>query len=108
MSHPKAIIYLSKRHVIRRPQGIRELAFFPFGNSGKRFRLGFGKRRNIIRQFGQIEISVREFVKTISFGIRDETKYRSGIQESDFVQDSGKDEISFVNSGKSKYLSLIH
>ena len=60
--------------------GIREWAFFPFGNSGKwkisfgnsgkRFRSGFGKRRNIVREFGKIEIFVREFVKTISFGIR--------------------------------------
>ena len=71
MFHAKAIIHLYKRHVISPPQGIRELAFFPFGNSGKRFiRSGFGKRRNIVREFGKIEIFVREFVKTISFGIR--------------------------------------
>ena len=85
MFHAKAIVHLSKRHVISPPppggSGIRELAFFPFGNSGKRFRLGFGKRRNVFREFWKIETFIREFVKTLSFGIRDDMKYRSGIWE---------------------------
>ena len=78
MFRAKAIVHLSKRHVIRPPpggSGIRELAFFPFGNSGKRFRSGFGKRRNIVREFGKIEIFVREFVKMIFSGF-----FGSGIR----------------------------
>ena len=40
---------------------------------------------------------VREFRNGPFFG-----KYRSGIRENDFVRDSGIDDISFENSGKSK------
>ena len=61
MFHAKAIVHLSKRHVISPPlQGVREFGNWPF--------------------------------------------FRSGIRESDFVWDSGKDEMSFGNSGKSKHL----
>ena len=71
MFHAKAIVHLSKRHVISPPlQGVREFGNWPF------FRSGTWENRNIC----------------------------SGIRENDFVWDSGKDEMSFGNSGKSKHL----
>ena len=93
MFHAKAIVHLSKRHVISPPPSRG------FGNSG----IGL--------------FSVREFGKAISFGIREKTKclsgilenrnIYSGIRENAFFRDSGWYEISFGNSGKSKYLFMI-
>ena len=81
MFHAKAIVHLSKRHVIRPPRG--------FGNSG----IGL--------------FSVREFGKAISFGIREKTKYRSGIRENRDIC-SGIRENDFVrDSDKTKYRSGI-
>ena len=62
-----------------------------------------------VRQFGNgpfFRSGIRENGKYHS-GIWENGKYRSGIRENDFVRDSEKDEkdeISFGNSGKSKYL----
>ena len=54
-----------------------------------------------------MENIVREFGKTISFGIREKTKYRSGIRENRNIC-SGIRENDFVrDSDKTKYRSGI-
>ena len=55
MFHAKAIIYLFKKHVMRSPRG-----FFSRSGIRKRFRSGFWKRQNIVREFGRIEIFVHD------------------------------------------------
>ena len=61
--------------------GIGENGKYRPGIREKDFVRDLGKDESIVREFGKIEIFVREFLKTISFGIWDETKYRSGIRE---------------------------
>ena len=60
-----------------------------------------------VREFGKMKNIVREFGKTISFGIREKTKYRSGIRENRNIC-SGIRENDFVrDSDKTKYRSGI-
>ena len=49
----------------------------------------------LFREFEKMKNIVREFGKTISFGIREKTKYRSGIRENQNIC-SGIRENDFV------------